>query len=169
MSDAELNKAALLIAKLLIRTREGKIQWKNENDPSWSSSGSKAAGILYDKSPMPPAKTLTQSSLYKAELDEGLEAHLSRDEKDLGFKLCGPPAVDLPPFPALAEMLGGRNTSEIVSIALSHSYGKTGLESPETIVYRDLAELLFLAENPKSVSDDLRYIQALEFLDKLSA
>lgn len=150
MSDAELNKAALLIAKLLIRTREGKIQWKNEGAPL--SQGLPAS-----------------CSSYKAELDDGLEAHLSRDEKELGFKLWGPPALDLPPFSNLAGMLGGRNTHEIVSITLSHSYGKTGLESPETIVYRDLAELIFLAENPKSVSDDLRYLQALEYLDKLSA
>jgi hypothetical protein len=48
-------------------------------------------------------------------------------------------------------------------------YGKSGLESPESIVYRDLAELILLAENPKSISDDLRFRQALTFLDKLSA
>lgn len=149
MSDAELNKAALLIAKLLIRTREGKIQWKSEND------------FL--------SQAMTSCSSYKAELDDGLEAHLIRDNKELGFKLWGPPAVDLPAFSHLAGILGGRNTNEIVSVTLNHSYGKTGLESPETIVYRDLAELIFLAENPKSVSDDLRYLQALEYLDKLSA
>lgn len=149
MSDAELNKAALLIAKLLIRTREGRIQWKNENGPL--------------------SQALTSCSSYKAELDDGLEAHLSRDDKELGFKLWGPPAVDLPTFSHLAGMLGGPNTNEIISISLNHSYGKTSLESPETIVYRDLAELIFLAENPKSVSDDLRYQQALTYLDKLSA
>jgi hypothetical protein len=144
MSDAELNKAALLIAKLLIRTREGKLQWKNEI-------------------------RMAPGSLYKAGLDEGLEAHLSRDDKALEFKLCGPPAVELPAFSPLAGVFGGRNTNEVIAISLSHSYGKTGLDSPETIVYRDLDELIFLAENPKSVSDDLRYIQALEYLDKLSA
>jgi hypothetical protein len=150
MSDAELNKAALLIAKLLIRTREGKIQWKNEND------------LL--------SQTLTSCSSYRAEMDDGLEAHLSRDDKELGFKLSGPPAVDLPAYYHLAGMLGGRNSNEVISITLNHSHGKTGLvESPETIVYRDLAELIFLAENPKSVSDDLRYQQALTYLDKLSA
>ncbi len=153
MSDAELNKAALLIAKLLIRTREGKLQWENE-----SNLLSQIGQTL-----------LTAPSLYKAKLDEGIEAHLSRDGKELGFKLCGPPAVDLPPYSALATMLGGRDSREILSVSLAHSYGKTGLESPETIVYRDLAELIFLAENPKSVSDDLRYLQALEYLDKLSA
>lgn len=144
MSDAELNKAALLIAKLLIRTREGKLQWTNE--------ARMAAGAFY-----------------KAGLDEGLDAHLSRDDKGLGFKLCGPPAIDLPSYSALAAMRGGRDSHEIISVSLEHSYGRTELESPETIVYRDLAELIFLAENPKSVSDDLRYLQALEFLDKLSA
>jgi hypothetical protein len=149
MSDAELNKAALLIAKLLIRTREGRIQWKNEND------------LL--------SQALTSGSSYKAELDEGLEAHLSRDDKELGFKLWGPPAMNLPSFFSLAGMLGGRNTNEIISVALHHLYGKSGLESPESIVYRDLAELILLAENPKSISDDLRFRQALTFLDKLSA
>jgi len=77
--------------------------------------------------------------------------------------------VDLPSYTSLAEMLGGRNTNEIISVSLHHSYGKSSLESPETIVYRDLAELIFLAENPKSISDDLRYQQALTYLDKLSA
>jgi hypothetical protein len=149
MSDAELNKAALLIAKLLIRTREGKIQWKNEGD------------VL--------SQALTSWSSYKAELDDGLEAHLSRDDKALGFKLWAPPALDLPAFSSLAAMLGGRNSNEVISIGLNHSYGKSELDSPETIVYRDLAELIFLAENPKSISDDLRFRQALTFLDKLSA
>jgi hypothetical protein len=145
MSDAELNRAALLIAKLLIRTREGKLQWTN-------------------------AARMSAGSFHRAGLDEGLEAHLSRDDKGLGFKLCGPPAVDLPAFCNLAGVLGGRDSNEVISVALDHSYGKAGLvESPETIVYRDLAELIFLAENPKSVSDDLRYQQALTYLDKLSA
>jgi hypothetical protein len=155
MSDAELNKAALLIAKLLIRTREGKLQWESENSPLSSFPLSE--------------NFLTSSSLYKAKLDEGIEAHLSRNDKELGFKLCGPPAVDLPSYSGLAAMLGGRDSHEIISISLEHSYGRTGRESPETIVYRDLAELIFLAENPKSVSDDLRYQQALTYLDKLSA
>ena len=79
MSDAELNKAALLIAKLLIRTREGKLQWNNESEQN------------------APA-----GSLYKAGLDEGLEAHLSRDDKEIGFKLWGPPAVDLPSYSAFS-------------------------------------------------------------------
>jgi len=153
MSDAELNRAALLIAKLLIRTREGKLKWENERD------------LLSQISQNP----LTAQILYRAKLDEGIEAHVSRDEKGLGFKLCGPPAVELPPYSALAPMLGGRDIREILLVSLAHLYGKTGLESPESIVYRDLEELVFLAENPKSVSDDLRYIQALEYLDKLSA
>ena len=150
MSDAELNRAALLIAKLLIRTREGKLQWENENGPLTQN-------------------LLTSDSLYKAKLDEGIEAHLSRNDKALGFKLSGPPAVDLPAYSALVAMLGGPDSHEIISVSLDHSYGRTGLESPEGIVYRDLAELIFLAGNPKSVSDDLRYLQALEYLDKLSA
>jgi hypothetical protein len=150
-SDKELNKAALLIAKLLIRTREGKIQW-------------------YDSNPLNLKESLLGSSgLYKAKLDEGIEANLNRDDNELGFKLCGPPAVALPAFSNLAGMLGGRNANEIVSVSLNHSYGRPGLESPESIVYRDLAELIFLAGNPKSISDDLRYRQALTFLDKLSA
>jgi len=151
MSDAELNKAALLIAKLLLRTREGKIQWNNASN--LLSSNAVEGFIL----------------VYKADLDDGLEAQLTRDNKGLGFKLCGPPAVDLPTHSLLSPMLGGRDTNEIVAIQLDHLFDKTGLESPESIVYRDLAELVFLAENPKSVSDDLRYLQALTYLDKLSA
>ena len=148
MSDAELNKAALLIAKLLLRTREGKIQWKFENDPL--------------------ARALASSRFYKADLGEGLEAHLSSDDKALQFKLWGPPATELPQE-FFAGIFSGRDNNDVISILLDHSHGKTGLISPESVVYRDLAELIFLAENPKSVSDDLRYQQALTHLDKLSA
>jgi len=148
MSDAELNKAALLIAKMLIRTREGRIQWKNENDAL--------------------SQAPTSCSSYKAELDDGLEAHLSRDEKGLGFKLWGPPAVEIPSG-FWAGVLSARDNNVIISIFLDHLHGKTGLVSPEGIVYHDLAELIYLAENPKSISDDLRYQQALTYLDKLSA
>jgi hypothetical protein len=31
-----------------------------------------------------------------------------------------------------------------------------------------MEELIFLAENPKSVSDDLRYKQVMSYLDKLA-
>ena len=148
MSDAELNKAALLIAKLLIRTREGKLQWKHENDPL--------------------TRALTSASPYSADLGDGMEARLSRDEKGLGFKLWGPPAVEIPSN-FWAGVFSGRDNNEIISIFLDHSHGKTGLVSPEGIVYHDLAELIYLAENPKSISDDLRYQQALTYLDKLSA
>ena len=148
MSDAELNKAALLIAKLLIRTREGKILWKVDGDLT--------------------GQLLTSGSRYKAELDEGIEARLSRDDKSLGFKLWGPPVVEIPQN-FWAGLLVGRDNNEVMSILLDHSHGKTGLISPESVVYRDLEELIFLAENPKSVSDDLRYQQALTYLDKLSA
>jgi hypothetical protein len=148
MSDAELNKAALLIAKLLIRTRQGKIPWKSEKD------------LLSQAQP--------SGTSYKAELDDGLEAHLNRDDRAIGFKLWGPPMMDLPAYSHLASIVGGRNTHEVISITLSHAYGTSELENPESIVYRDLDELIFLAENPKSVSDDLRYQQALTFLDKIA-
>jgi hypothetical protein len=149
MSDAELNKAALLIAKLLIRTREGKIQWERVSDSV--------------------SNFLSSPGSFKARLDDGLEAHLVCDDKEVAFKLCGPPAVDLPSQSPVSAMLGIRENNEIISISLSDSYRKTDMETPESIVYRDLAELIFLAGNPKSVSDDLRYQQALTFLDKLSA
>jgi hypothetical protein len=148
-NDIELKKAALVIAKLLLRTREGKLQWENETN-------------------LLTQNLLSSCSSYKAKLDEGIEAHLSRDDKGLRFKLCGPPAVDLPTYSYLAPMLGGRDNNEIISVSLDHLDGKTGLITPESIVYRDMEELIFLAENPKSVSDDLRYKQVMSYLDKLA-
>jgi hypothetical protein len=149
MSDAEFNKAAVFIAKLLIRTREGKIHWEYTGTLSAS-------------------KLLTGIISYKAALSDGLETHLQRDVKGLEFKLLGPPAVPDTLNP-LADILGMKGGNEIISVSLSHSYGQVDSAAPESVVYCDLAELIFLAENPKSVSDDLHYKQAMSYLDKLTA
>jgi hypothetical protein len=160
INDIELKKTALVIAKLLIRTREGKIQWSNDNIARLAVS---------DFSIGPSGAKLRQPFvyLYTAELEDGIEASLSRDDKELGFKLTGPPAIDLPSTP-LAAMLGLRDSREIISISLNHSFGKGERSSPENLIYRDLDELVRLAENPKSVSDDIRLKQVLNYLDKLA-
>lgn len=157
-----LKKAALVIAKLLIRTREGKIQWKNDNLSrqafGGAANGSSQQGFEY---------------LYTAKLEDNITAVLSRDNKQLGFKLSGPPAVNVPTKSVLDNravglVRGGYDPNEILYISLNHSFGKEERATPESIVYRDIEELIQLAENPKSVSDDLRYKQVMSYLDKLA-
>lgn len=159
--DAELKKAALVIAKLLLRTREGKISWKDENLPRQVFQG------LAHGSPHQEFEYL-----YTAELEDNIKAVLSRDDKQLGFRLSGPPAANVPSFPLDGIVAVGPHglpdPNEILSISLSHTYGKQERFTPESIVYRDLEELIQLAKNPKSVSDDLRYKQVMSYLDKLA-
>jgi hypothetical protein len=152
LNDEQLNKAALLIAKLLLRTREGKIQWHSESE---TLSGMIGFG----------------NRRYSATLEDGIEAILIRDEKQLAFLLSGPPVEGVLPAGHFSwtQAFLGKNQNEILSLPLEHSYANGDNLSPESTVYRDLQELFYLAENPKSVSDDLRYQQALTFLDKLSA
>ena len=141
MSDTQLNRAALLIAKLLIRTREGKVRWEHslEREMFQNFSRSDASPCLFFKAPMEP----------------DLEAIVGRDSEQLGFQLSG---------------LSAQGEKQIVvQVLLPHSYGQTDQLSPESIVYRDIEELLQLAENPKFVSDDVRYKQAMSYLDKLTA
>ncbi len=160
-NDIELKKAALVIAKLLLRTREGRISWKDDNLP-------RQALHNYVKGSSPQEFEY----LYSAELEDNIKAVLSRDEKQLGFKLSGPPVANVSTEP-LAEILrvglaGFPDPNEILSVSLSHNDGKQERFTPESIVYRDLEELIQLAKNPKSVSDDVRYKQVMSYLDKLA-
>lgn len=65
-------------------------------------------------------------------------------------------------------LAGFPDPNEILSVSLSHNDGKQERFTPESIVYRDLEELIQLAKNPKSVSDDVRYKQVMSYLDKLA-
>lgn len=161
-NDAKLKKAALVIAKLLLRTREGRISWKDDNLPRQFIHGL-ANGSSHQEF----------EYLYTAKLEDNINAVLSRDDKQLGFKLSGPPAVNVPSDPlagmaAAVGLDGSPDPNEILSISLSHTYGKQERFTPESIVYRDLEELIQLAKSPKSVSDDLRYKQVMSYLDKLA-
>ncbi len=140
MSDAELNKAALLIAKLLLRTREGRVQWKHfsEREMFQNFFGTDSTPCRY----------------FKAPLESDLEAIVGEDTEQVGFELLGV-------SPSGEKQLA-------VQVLLPHSFGKSEQISPESIVYRDIKELLNLAENPKTVSDDRRYLQALTYLDKIA-
>jgi hypothetical protein len=144
LDDGKLNKAALVIAKLLLRTREGKIQWENAS-----------------------ASTISES--YSAKLEEGIEATITRHDfghgSEFDFRLDGPPVVKIPGVDS-ADLLGTK-ASEIISISLSGKFGNEQRRTPETIVYKDLQELFQLASNPKSVSDDLRLKQVMSYLDRL--
>jgi hypothetical protein len=157
VSDTQLNKAALVIAKLLLRTREGKILWrKTEAQDFWQA---------FDDG-------LSPSTRYSADLEEGVRADLSSNEKALGFQLSGPPVRGVVPSPiSRSEDVLGTHESErnrILVLFLEHSYDKKERTSPESIVYRDLADLFQLAEDPKSVSDDLRFRQVMSYLDRLA-
>jgi hypothetical protein len=169
-NDIELKKAALVIAKLLMRTREGKILWKNDN-----LVRAAVAGPLKSSNEPPPLGGLSEFSpawrpsapfvfLYTATLEDEIEAVLSRDDQKIGFRLSGPPAVKIPS----GGLYQAHKNKEILSLSLSHSFGKEERFSPESIVYRDLEELIHLAENPKSVSDDLRLKQVMSYLEKLA-
>jgi hypothetical protein len=164
VNDIELKKAALVIAKLLLRTREGRIQWRNDN------ATRRAASDFFD------AYSGKQTSgsflhMYTADLEDGVQAALSRDENRVEFRLSGPPAMDIPsqPLAGVAGVgLSSPSNNEILSVSLDHSYGKSLQLSPESLIYRDLDELIRLAENPKSVSDDIRLRQVMSYLDKLA-
>lgn len=154
--NGELKKAAILIAKLLLRTREGRIRWEVRNTPSL------APGIV------------RKASICSAGLEDGMEAIITEDERELGFVLSGVPFNSFFPAPpeieaAIPPELVLNSHKAILSIALKHSYGDDETLSPESMVYRNLFELIQLAKNPKSVLDDSRYKQALSYLDKLTA
>ena len=139
MSDAELNKAALLIAKLLVRTREGKIQWEHSAERELPQTFFSGSSCRY----------------FKAPLESDLEAIVGEDEEQLGFELIG------------VSPQGEKQT--VVQLLLPHTSGKGTEISPEGIVYSDIREIINLAENPKMIYDDLQYKQAMSFLDKLTA
>jgi hypothetical protein len=157
VSDAVLNKAALVIAKLLLRTREGKIEWRRADArDSW--------GAFED--------SFAPTNRFSADLEDGVRADLTSSEKTLGFVLSGPPvpAVVPSPSPSSDDPLGihASERNRILALFLEHSYGTKERTSPEAIVYRDLADLFQLAEDPKSVSDDLRFRQVMSYLDRLA-
>lgn len=143
LSDSKLNHAALVIAKLLLlRTREGKVQW--EHAPTLMS-------------------TLSSAERYGSKLEDDVEATISRDGKKFTFTLSGPPAVKIPN--SELRSLFGSSPNEILSISLECAEEEQ--RTPEGIVYRDLQRLFELASNPKAVSDDLRIKQVMSYLDKL--
>lgn len=155
-SDIELKKAALLIVKLLLRSREGKIVWKN------NYAEKMLAASLGD---------VSNTNQYTADLDDGIQAILTKDSRQLGFELTAPlanKALEQASSPSyLVSMLIGENPNKVLKISLPHSEGNTADATPESTIYRDLQELIELAENPKAVSNDLRYNQAMSFLDNL--
>ncbi|MGH9600683.1 MAG: hypothetical protein ACRD27_12525 [Terracidiphilus sp.] len=143
MSDAELNKAAVLIVKLLLRTREGRIRW----------------------SPCDPA--LPGGKTFIARMEDQMSAYLSKNDKVFNFALANTK------LPSSEEIVGidlGRYMSErtIISVALAHSWDSEEDVTPESIVYSNLKQLFQLAENPKSVSEDRLYQQAMTYLDKIA-
>jgi hypothetical protein len=143
--DSDLNKAALVIAKLLLRTREGKIQWTTEQQ-EWAS-------------------LLDLKTRYETKLSDDLKALISRQSGSIDFELIGPPAI--PISKPLTALMLGQSDDVVIHLSLSDTFAAAGVNSPEGIVYRDLQELLRYAENPKLVSDDLRLKQAMNILDKL--
>jgi hypothetical protein len=158
-SDKELNKAALVIAKLLIRTREGKIRWTG---PFTGFLTSTLGG--------------SEPESYTTKLEGGIEAVLICDDKQLCFELTDKPAESTlsgtqPNHIGIAGTFGLASVNaqnKILSISLPHSYEREERTSPESIVYRDLDELVALARNPKSVSDDLQLKQVMSYLDRLA-
>ncbi len=141
MSDAELNKAALLIAKLLVRTREGKVHWEHSLEREIPQNFF--------------AADLTSCRFFKAPLESGLEAVVGEDSELLGFELVG------------VSPQGERQV--VVQVLLPHIHGKGEQVSPEAVVYGDIKDILSLAEHPKMISDDLQFKQAMSYLDRLTA
>lgn len=141
MSDAELNKAALLIAKLLLRTREGKVHWEHSLEREMTQNFF--------------AADATSCRYFKAPLEPDLEAIVGEDSEQLGFQLIG---------------LSSQGVKQVVvQVTLPHTHGAGEQVSPEAIVYSDIKEILWLADHPKAVFDDLQYKQAMSYLDKLTA
>jgi hypothetical protein len=143
MSDAELNKAAVLVVKLLLRTREGRIQW----------------------SPCDPA--LSGGTTFIARLEDQMSAYLSKNDKELDFILMNtsfPSSKERDAFD-VGKFIANKT---IVRVGLAHSWGSAEDVTPESIVYSNLEQLFELAENPKSAADDRLYKQALTYLDKIA-
>jgi hypothetical protein len=143
MSDAELNKAAVLIVKLLLRTREGRIQWSR------------------------CAPALRGGETFIAGLEDQMSAYLSRNDKQYDFALINtkfPSSEELDRFD-LHKFMAEKT---IISIELAHSWDSDEDVTPESIVYSNLKRLFQLAENPKSVSADRLYQQAMALLDKIA-
>jgi hypothetical protein len=143
MSDAELNKAAVLIVKLLLRTREGRIQW----------------------SPCAPA--LFGGKTFITGLEDQMSAYLSRSDQEYVFVLMGAkiPSPENLEGIDLNQFIAERT---IIRITLAHSWDSDEDVTPESIVYSNLKQLFQLAENPKSVSEDRLYRQAMTYLDKIA-
>jgi hypothetical protein len=143
MSDAELNKAAVLIVKLLLRTREGRIQW----------------------SPCAPA--LPGGQTFIAGLEDQMSAYLSRNDKEYGFALIN---TKLPSSEDLDGIDLGRFISErtIISVTLAHSWDSDEDVTPESIVYSNLKQIFQLAESPRSAPEDRLYQQAITYLNKIA-
>lgn len=141
INDSKLNKAALIIARLLILTREGKIQWT-----------SRAPTLL------------SGDERFSTKLEDKIEAAVSRSGTSLGFTLSGPPALKIQSSGLLLTF----KDNEILSISLSDKDGEGKQRTPEGIISKDLLDLFQLASNPKSVSDDLRLKQVIDYLDKLA-
>jgi hypothetical protein len=143
MSDAELNKAAVLIVKLLLRTREGRIHW----------------------SPCAPA--LSRGTTFIAGLEDQMSAYLSKNNQEYDFVLMD---SRIPSSEDLEETDLDKFFSErrIIRVALAHSWDSEEDVTPESIVYSNLKQLFQLAQNPKTASEDLLYQQALTYLDKIA-
>lgn len=140
-NDVELKKAALFIAKLLLRTREGRIQWRATE----------------------PSLQMNMES-FTARIEGDIIATLTKGFDQLSFRLSGLESVE--------RVEGGlqsfKRGNEILNIAIRHSKGKENQFTPESIVYRDLEELIQLAAKPEDSAGDPRFKQAMSYLDKLA-
>ena len=160
-SDLELKRAALLIVKMILRTREGKIVWKNNNAERGAAAylGSSGQGDFVER--------------FTADLEDGIQAVLIRDSRKLVFALTAPPtnesSAQSSSLTGVTSLAAGEEAHGILKVSLHHDIGRAFDPTPESVVYRDLLELVQLAANPKSVSDDRRYKQAMSYLDKLTA
>lgn len=137
--DIELKRAALFIAKLLLRTREGRIRWE-------------------------AAEPSLQLEQFTARLEEDIVATLTRDSKQLSFRLSALASVER----TEGGLQSFKHGNEILTLDLCHPLGNEDIATLESIVYRDLEELIQLAKNQKTVSDDPRFKQAMNYLDRLA-
>jgi hypothetical protein len=143
MSDAELNKAAVLIVKLLLRTREGRIQWSS------------------------CAPALSGGRTYRAGLEDQMSAYLSRSDEEFDFVLMDTTLLSTEERDGF-DRKNFISERTIIRIGLAHSWRSVDDVTPESIVYANLEQLFQLAENPESASDDRLYKQALTYLDKIA-
>jgi len=139
-NDFDFKRAALLIAKLLLRTREGKIQWRADHSPEKSIES------------------------FSARMEGDLNATITRNSKQLSFRLSELASVER----IEAGLQAFKQGNEIDIVAIDHSKGKADEFTLEAIVYRDLEELIQLASDPRSASEDIRFKQAMSYLDKLA-